>query len=144
MKPIHSAFFALFLIALPTHLYAQNNDMDKTAILEAITNFAQGADNQDPDRVAQALHAQSWQYLPSKEGVMAFNQEQYLGMLKAKKIGGTERTMTVEAIDITEGYIASARIRLQKGDTVFLHQMGLMKVDNAWQIMSILTLVGNE
>lgn len=135
---------ALLAIGLPLSVQAQDNDKDKTAIIEAIENFAQGADNQNPERVAQSLHPQSWQYLPSKEGVMAFSQEQYLGMLKAKKIGGTERTMDVESIDITEGYIASARVRLQKGERVFLHQMGLMKVDASWKIMSVLTLVGNE
>ena len=144
MKKWLCLFISLIVGGISAGVYAQDHDADRTAIIEAIEDFAQGADSQDPERVAASLHAQSWQYMPAPDGVRAFNQEQYLGLLKAKRIGGTPREMKVESVDITEGYIATARVQLQKGERVFLHHIGLMKVGEAWQIMSILTLVGTD
>lgn len=132
---------SLLLAAAPS----PGDDQDgRAAIVEAIENFAGGADARDAERIARSLHPRSWQYMPAAEGLRSFNQEQYLALIRAGKIGGQERELTIEAIDISEGYLASARVELRAGSRVFLHHMGLMKVDGTWQILSILTLVGRE
>jgi len=136
--------FLFFVLVAPEAIYAQGTVPDKEAISNAILNFAQGADRQIPEQVSLSLHSQSWQFMPAPNGVRAFNQEQYLSLLKAKKIGGTPREMKIESIDIIEGYMASARVQLQKDTTVFIHLMSLMKVGESWQIMNILTLVGTD
>ena len=143
MKSIPTWSLFLFLVLPFGSPSVAEDSADRTAILQAIENFAQGADAQDAERIARSLHPRSWQFMPTGDGVRTFDQEQYLALIRAKKIGGQKREMSVESIDVTEGFLASARIELRSGKRVFLHQMSLMKVSGSWQILSILTVVGN-
>ena len=115
----------------------------RAGVLAAIEDFAEGADQQDAARIERSLHESSWQFLPGAPGVRTLDQKQYLGMIASKRIGGQDREMTVDLLDITEDYMATARVQLQAGSRVFVHHLGLMKVDDRWQILSVLTLAGN-
>ena len=120
----------------------EGTDAEEAAIRAAIENYAKGADAQDAARIARSLHPESTQYLFTGQGVTAFGQAQYLGLIENKRIGGKDRTIEIESIDVTEEALAAAKVILTHDDRVFLHYMGLLKLDGAWQIMSIVTAVG--
>ncbi|MDA8019782.1 MAG: nuclear transport factor 2 family protein [Thermoanaerobaculia bacterium] len=117
---------------------------ERAAIQKVVEDFAGGADARDVDRIGRSLHAESRQYLPTSGGLRVFDREQYLGLISAGKIGGQQRKMTVRWVEVIEGYLATVGVELRGGGMVFLHHFGLMKVDDTWQILSILTLAGRE
>ncbi|BDS15528.1 nuclear transport factor 2 family protein [Aureispira anguillae] len=73
------------------------------AIVEAVENFASNADQQNVAKMEKTLHkdfrAVLNQLFGSKE-VSITNKESYLELLKAKKIGGDTRIVTINSVDI--------------------------------------------
>lgn len=137
-------FALMYCLAVPAVLYAQETDLeaDKAAITTVIEDYSKGADDQDAERTGRALHENSWQHVFFPNGPRTFNKETYLQLLEAKRIGGDERAISVESIDITEGTSAAAKVILTGSELVFVHYMGLLKVEGQWQIMSTVTVAG--
>ncbi len=144
MKRFHSLFLATAL-AFPAAAAAveAGDETERAAVIETLTAYARGADDRDAERVEGALHPESMQYLFAGDGIRAIDRQTYLGLLRAGKIGGKERSMEVEYVDITEGVSAFAKVQLRQEKRAFLHYVSLLKVDDTWQIASISTLVGN-
>lgn len=140
---IFACVVVCFLV-LPALLYAQdaNLEADKTAITAVIDDYSKGADTHDAERTGRALHENSWQHVFFPDGPRTFNKETYLQLIKAKRIGGDNRAVTIEHIDITEGTSASAKVILTGTERVFVHYIGLLKVSGQWYIMSTVTVAG--
>ena len=69
---------------------------------------------------------------------MAAN-EPYVTRLAEGKIGGQERTFKVFSIDISDDLAAVAKVEAETPRAKFTHYFGLIKVEEAWQIVSVVT-----
>lgn len=105
------------------------------AIVEAIQKFSKGADTRDVQKIQRVLHEKSHQYFLAKGNLMNITQKAYLALLKEKKIGGEERALKIESIDVT-GTIASAKVTMVSNKLRFDNYMTLMRIGARWKIVS--------
>ena len=110
---------------------------DKTKIKEAIQQFVQGADSQDSNTLATVLHPESQQYYVGQEGLVRLPRTTYFNLIDQKKIGGTPRELDIESIDLN-GNLAVARVKIWNDNARFENYFSLMKVEDEWQIISII------
>lgn len=109
-------------------------------IATIIQDYTQGADTRDVKRVASALHPTSVQYVKPPQGLLTLDRDEYLKLLESGKIGGEDRTLDIRAIDVAGGNVAMATVEIE-GAMRFLQYISLVKTENGWQIVSILTSV---
>jgi len=110
---------------------------DKTKIKATIQQFVQGADSQDSNSLAAVLHPESQQYYVGQEGLVRLPRTTYFNLIDQKKIGGTPRELDIESIDLN-GNLAVARVKIWNDNARFENYFSLMKVEDEWQIISII------
>jgi hypothetical protein len=90
---------------------AQN---ELSAIIRTTEQFAAAGDAQDAEMLDQLL-ADSFRLVWNDlvEGATTiFGKATYLGMIRDKKVGGDERSVVIESIEMIEGCNAVVRIKL--------------------------------
>lgn len=128
------SFFMLSLLALITTPI----NSDKQKVKNVATQFAQFADQQDVIAMASILNEQYHTYLNRLMGstqVKVLDKTTYLQMLKDKKLGGDDRKITIESMDIN-GNNASVKIRMEGKKLNFDTYLLLAKSESGdWQIV---------
>ena len=109
---------------------------DEADIREAIEQFVSGADSQDASSIGKVLHAEAQQFFMGADGLVRLETAAYLGLIEQKKIGGQPRKLNIQNIDVN-GNLASVNASMSNDSARFDNFISLMKIDDEWQIMSI-------
>ena len=112
-------------------------DQDEAAIKAAIQYFVQGADSQDTQKLAKVLHHESQQFYIGADGLVRLPRSTYFTLIDEKKIGGTPRKLNIDSINVN-GNLAVAKVEVWNEYARFENYFSLMKVDNSWQIVSVI------
>jgi len=122
-----------------------NSDQQK--VKNVATQFSQYADQQDVTAMSSILNEQYHTYLNRLMGgtqVKTLDKTTYLQMLKDKKIGGDDRKVTIESIDIS-GNNASVKIRMEGKKLNFASYLLLAKAESGdWQIVADMPSVAQK
>ncbi|MCB9676348.1 MAG: nuclear transport factor 2 family protein [Alphaproteobacteria bacterium] len=96
--------------------------------VQAVEAFVKAADTRDADALERLLHPafRAVVHVQGKEGVDVLDRETWLSLLRAGKIGGTERQASVEAVVQGDG-IATVKGRLVAPT---------MRFDSTWTVTS--------
>lgn len=105
-------------------------------IKDVIEQFKKSGDQQNPELAEKSLHEESRIFYIGKDGVVVTRKEGYLRALESKVIGGTEREMSVERIEIT-GAVATAHVQFSSNEALFDQFVNLVKSESGWQIVNI-------
>ena len=127
-------------MTMMTTAFFEKSTDEKSEIKSLITKFASGADLQDAALLATVLHEESQQFFNGPDGLMRLSRENYLSMINQKKIGGSPRKLTIDSVEIT-GNLAIAQATMKNEKMLFENYFSLMKVEDSWQIISIIMQV---
>ncbi len=106
------------------------------AITAAVRAYVKGGDAQDRAKVEEVTHT-SFRVIASMGGagdVSFMSRDDYLGLLDAKKIGGTPRTVKVEWTK-SMGNVANAKVQLESKAARFDSLFTLVKKDGRWVVV---------
>lgn len=109
---------------------------DEADVRAVIKKFASAGDTQNAGDMQQVLHPEAQQFFMGENGLVRLDTPTYLGMIEQKKIGGQSRKLHIQNVDVN-GNMATAKAALSNDAYHFDNYISLMKVDGAWQIMSI-------
>lgn len=119
--------------------FAQSEKESKKAIEEQIRHFADAVDNRNAALLETVLNENFRAVanrFPTAEVTTVLNRETYITLLKAGKIGGEKRRVTIESIDISV-YVASAKVIFESEKMKFTsYQTYILNADNVWQLVS--------
>ena len=127
----------LLTLLIGNNLYAnttEENTMEEIA--HVIEQFKLSGDQQRKEIADSVLHKDFSIFYLGKDGWVTTTKEAYLGALERKVIGGTERASTIKEINVS-GSVASAQVQFRSDQAVFDQFVNLVKVDDSWQIASI-------
>ena len=128
----------IFILSMITLLNSTiEGDKDKKEIQAAIEHFVKGADKQDTEMISTVLHQEAQQFFVGPQGLVRIPQNDYIQLIDQKKIGGSARKLDIELIDVN-GNLASAKAKMWNEDARFENYFSLMKVEESWQIVSII------
>lgn len=138
----HIVFAAIVLVS-STSLRAQspsNLELEQIdAVKSCIEKFASAADEQDSKALDKILHPTYRSLLNKAFGsdeVTLLSKEDYIGMAKAGKIGGSQRELHILSMDI-QGEIARATVVLQSETTRFNSFFTMVRnAKGQWQMVS--------
>ncbi|MCB0714306.1 MAG: nuclear transport factor 2 family protein [Ignavibacteriae bacterium] len=125
----------LAIAILPLQLQAEE-ETEMNDIKDVIEQFKKSGDQQNPELAEKSLHEESRIFYIGKDGVVVTRKEGYLRALESKVIGGTEREMSVERIEIT-GAVATAHVQFSSNEALFDQFVNLVKSESGWQIVNI-------
>lgn len=116
---------------------AQNNaDVEK--ITETVMRFAKGGDAQNTEILNAVLDAQFRAAVNrafGSEELQVIDKNTYIQLIKDNKIGGDDRTVTIQSISI-EGNIAAVYATLDGKKLNFRNFISLVKTaENEWKII---------
>ena len=132
---------AVFMATISTESTSSKSTLvqssaDEAEIRSAIEQFSTAADNQDAAGVGEVLHVEAQQFYMGPEGLVRLETPTYLSLIEQKKIGGEARVLNIKRIDVN-GEMASAKVLMTGKEYTFDNYISLMRVDDRWQIMSI-------
>ncbi len=138
----HIVFAAIVLVS-GTSLQAQSPSSLELEQIESvkscIQDFASAADAQDTKALEKILHPTYRSLLNKAFGsdeVTLLSKEDYIGMAKAGKIGGSKRELHILSMDI-QGEIARATVVLQSETTRFNSFFSMVRnAKGKWQMVS--------
>lgn len=113
-------------------------------VSEAVHAFAKNADEQDVNAMDKLLHEQFRaivnQAMGSKE-VQIIDKGSYLNLLKAKKLGGDTRSVTILSIDLeAQNALVKARFSGKKRTFITFIQL-VANAEREWKIVSDLPVI---
>ena len=109
---------------------------DEAQIRTVLHDFVQGADLRSTAQLRRALHPEARQYVQMPSGLVPITTDAFLGMIKAEQIGGENRTLHIHDLRIRSN-TAFADITITGGAFTFADYVTLMRIDDRWQIMSV-------
>lgn len=121
------------LLLVTTALAAQSAD-DLLAIRTTLTNYLDGATNNDYDQLASAFHPDARMQGITEDGLMNVNAREFFREIMQPG-PPVNRVTRISGIDIT-GNLASARLEMDYPTFRFVDMMTLLKVDGDWLIVS--------
>lgn len=113
---------------------------EQTAIQKVLEAYWQGADSQNTMTLSRVLHDDYRVIALTAEGNRLILKQDYLDLIKAKKIGGTPRQFEVIATDVS-GDVAQSRLTLRSDAVTFHDHVTLTKSGTGWQLISNVTQV---
>ncbi len=133
------------LLLLPAFLFggcqsaaASLKAVDRSAIESVIREFAAAGDAQNADR-ADAVIDTSFRVValdyPQTGDVSTLSRADYLGLLRAKKLGGTERKVQVNHISASTDKLASATVEMHSSALRMFNSMTLAKIGGEWKLV---------
>lgn len=105
------------------------------ALSEVVRDFAKGGDNRDLGALERVLHADFRVVLSMpKKPVSSMNRAQYLGLIKAGKIGGKPRSVKILWTQ-TKGDLGFVSATLAGGPATFDTVYTLVRENGRWRII---------
>ncbi|MEM6696989.1 MAG: nuclear transport factor 2 family protein [Bacteroidota bacterium] len=135
---------SLFLImsvffASNSNLDTVEKDADMNAVIEAVEQFVESADQRNVEQMDVIMHSNFRAIvnrLFGSEEVSIMDKALYLDLLKQGKIGGDDRTITIESIHF-EGNNALVKASFEGKELVFHTFMQLVRETSGdWKIIS--------
>jgi hypothetical protein len=112
---------------------------DKAAVKQTVQNYLSGVDSRDTTKVEKTLPAEHIHFVMIGEQLRAFDGATFLSLLQAQRIGGKKREHDLKSIDVTHGETAAVKATSSTDKATFIQYFTLMKIEESWQIMSIVT-----
>ena len=116
-------------------------------IVQAITNFVKGGDEQDVDLLDKVLHEDfriTNNGFMGSNGVTIIDKQKHLSNIKTGVFGGLPRAIQIESIDVN-GMIASVKLRLESSENSFISFNSLvLDTDNLWKVINNLAVVKSK
>ncbi|MDN5211890.1 nuclear transport factor 2 family protein [Fulvivirgaceae bacterium BMA12] len=109
----------------------------KNEIVKAITEFIEGADESNLERLDTVLHSafRNVQYgFFEQTGVFTINRAKYIALVGEKKFGGVERTMDLLSLEVLPN-IAMATVKLESVQLTFHSFISLVCEDGVWKVI---------
>lgn len=103
--------------------------------------FVQAADVQDADLLASVLYEDALQFVLFGPKVMKMTGNDFVGMIKAKKLGGTPRSTSFKHVAVEENDTASVTLQATSNEYDFIYHLNLFKHEGKWKIFTINTRV---
>jgi len=136
------AVLASFLF-VASHSSAVQSRSQEDEIRATIETWARAWDRRDVDALRSILLSDSRHFFKTPDdpsGLTVVSGSQFLAMLEAGRIGGAERSLVIEVIHNTRDLMASAIIRREHPDRLFLVHLSLANVNGEWKIVSEMTM----
>lgn len=133
----------LFIVLVDVHLASAQQASHSAAqvgeVEACIRTFAKAADKRDLKTLEAILHPQYRSVLNKAFGspdVSLMSKEDYIGMAKAEKIGGTDRQVNILTLEI-QPEIAQATVLMESAALRFTSYLSLVRnADGKWQVIS--------
>ena len=109
----------------------------KNEILNTVTEFIDGADESNLERLDKVLHPafrNVQQGFFDQAGVFINDKEKYLTLIAEKKFGGMPRKMQVLSVDILPD-MAMVAVKLESPQLIFHSFISLVFEDRAWKVI---------
>ena len=113
---------------------------EETTIRAVLENYWKAADNRDISMLDQVFHEDYQVIALTADGRRIINKEDYLGLIKAGKIGGTKRDFELTNLSV-EGVVAQGRLLLKGPAVTFQDHITLTREDGTWRLVSNVTEV---
>lgn len=138
--------FLAFTIGLFTLVgYPSTTSSEEEQVTQCVERFVKGADQQDQSAIASVLHDHFRVMLnPGNDEVQLISKDQYLSLIKEKKIGGTPRTLSIDQIDVYGSKTAKVKAQLSSEKMTFYSYYSLVKVNGNWQIVQDLVHIASN
>lgn len=101
---------------------------------QTIEKYAKGADTRNTAYLDKAFHDHFQVIALTPDGVMKLDKKGYIGLIKAKKIGGVKRQLKILSMS-DDGKVGTAKLTLSGGKLVFHDFLTLIKTNVGWQIV---------
>lgn len=118
-----------------THDLSSLSDQDK--IKEIVEVFIKSTDEQDANKLATTMHDEAMQHVIFGPQLFSFSKKDYLDQVKAKKVGGTPRTIAYEKVVMSGDHMAMVQLIATSSEIKFHYQVILFRRNGNWKIMSI-------
>jgi hypothetical protein len=125
------------LLIAQSNLSIASNEQD---IMQVIDNYVQGTEENNVSLIEQSFHPDFRVVALTEEGTRILDKQNYLNLLKAKKIGGTQRTLNIKQLNI-QNQFALVSLSLEGEKVIFNDQLQLVQLHGTWQIVNNLTQV---
>ncbi|MEZ4317467.1 MAG: nuclear transport factor 2 family protein [Myxococcota bacterium] len=106
---------------------------------EAVRAFVDAADAQDTAKLEKALHPEFRVVAQMPDGVSVLSRETYVGLVGAKKIGGTPRKQAYDAV-VRTGDLATVKGTLDSEAAHFDSTWTVVRTDAGWQVVQDATV----
>lgn len=143
----HIILFTTLLVGLMLTVnttQAQSKKADRAAIEKTLHAFNKAGNTPDPEALENLLHDQFRVVLNRAFGgndVSIMDKQTYIGMIRDGKIGGVERSLKIEDIDVMD-HMASVKAVMENDKLVFHTRWLLVKnPENQWVLVSDAPLV---
>jgi hypothetical protein len=118
---------------------ASHSSAQITEVEACIHTFAKAADKRDLKTLEVILHPAYRSVLNKAFGspdVSLLSKEDYIGMAKAEKIGGTDRQLHILALEM-QPEIAHATVLMESADLRFTSYLSMVRnAEGKWQVIS--------
>lgn len=114
---------------------AGESDPVPNRIVMAIKAFVEAADSRDVAGIEAATHRgfRVAVVIGQKPNVALMDRETYLQLIRARKIGGDRRTVSIRSVEL-RGHLAVARVRLEGEKAIFEGDLTLLKDEGTWKV----------
>ena len=109
-------------------------------VMSVLKQYALGTEHSDTNMLNAAFHEHFRVVAMTKDGLRVINKKDYLSLIKAKKIGGNSRELSIQSIAGNEN-VMQVSLTLTGEKQVFNDQIGLIKEDKTWKILHNTTQV---
>ncbi|MEO1053141.1 MAG: nuclear transport factor 2 family protein [Bacteroidota bacterium] len=125
-------------------LFAFKMTDNEKDVKKIASKFVKAADVQDADMLASTLYPEAMQFVLFGPKVMKSNAEQYIEQIRAKKLGGHDRPVTFDQVEMTGENAAMVKLKAVGGGLAFQYHLTLFKLEGEWKIMTITTTVQKQ
>lgn len=145
-------YFILFLLVFPFSLSAQDGTNDTQAIIKTIENYFNGYIERDSAQLYQAFDTQhgTMKVPTSKtaDGVTAYENKYFKDILpkwssrdKLPQEVLDNSALKILNIDINHDKMATAKIEMKVGDTIYIDILSIQKMGLDWKITNKMYVV---
>ncbi|MEM0933972.1 MAG: nuclear transport factor 2 family protein [Bacteroidota bacterium] len=130
----------VYLIVLLVLLaFVPGNAQESKAVLKKIAlQFVEGADEQNPELLKNIMEPKAMQYVLIGGQFSTFTTEQYIQMVREKKLGGKARKVTYKHAEFLGENLAVVVLNAVSSELDFLYQLAMARSKNGkWEIVGI-------
>ena len=114
---------------------------EEKQVKKIASTFVKAADIQDPDLLSSTMYPDAMQFVLFGPKVLKSNASEYVAQIKDKKLGGNDRPVSFESVQITEDDTAMVKLKAVGGGLTFYYHLTMFKLEGEWKIMTITTKV---
>ena len=111
-----------------------NNQLVSDSVMEVLEQYTQGTEHSDVSVLEKAFHKDFRVVAITPDGLRVINRDDYLALIKAKKIGGHKRELSLKSAIENENII-QVSLTLIGEKAIFHDHLDLIKEDSGWQIL---------